>query len=92
MSPTEFLAALTWRDALDLSLLILLSYSLLRLLRGTRVIPILLSVAFFAALGFVARTLDLVAVAELLRYFLEYVIIILIVVFHQELRDRKSVV
>jgi uncharacterized protein (TIGR00159 family) len=86
LSPTEFIYALTWRDALDFGLLVLLSYSLLRLLRGTRVIPILLSVAFFAALGFVARTLDLVAVAELLRYFLEYVIIILIVVFHQELR------
>lgn len=86
MSPTEFIYALTWRDALDLGLLILLSYSLLRLLQGTRVIPILLSVAFMAALSFVARALDLVAVAELLRYFLEYVIIILIVVFHQELR------
>jgi uncharacterized protein (TIGR00159 family) len=86
MSPTDFLLALTWRDALDLGLLILLSYSLLRLLRGTRVIPILLSVAFFAAVSFVAKWLDLHAVATLLKYFLEYVIIILIVVFHQELR------
>ncbi len=86
MSPTEFLYALTWRDALDLGLLILLAYSLLRLLRGTRVVPVLLSVAFFAAISFVAKALDLVAVATLLKYFLEYVIIILIVVFHQELR------
>ena len=33
-----------------------------------------------------ARALDLVSVAALLEGFLEYVIIILIVVFHQELR------
>jgi uncharacterized protein (TIGR00159 family) len=86
VTPAEFLAALTWRDGVDLGLLILIAYSLLTLLRGTRVIPILLSVAFFATLGFVAKALDLVAVATLLRWFLEYVIVILIVVFSQELR------
>ncbi|MGB1015487.1 MAG: diadenylate cyclase, partial [Nannocystaceae bacterium] len=44
------------------------------------------SVAFFGAVAYVARALDLVAIAALIKYFLEYIFIILIVVFHQEIR------
>ena len=86
MTPQEFLAALSWRDALDFSLLLVIVYACLRLLQGTRAVPVLLSVAVFSALAAAASALDLVAVAALLKYFLEYIIIILIVVFHQELR------
>lgn len=86
MTPSEFFAAFTWRDALDFGLLFFTFYGGLRLLRGTRAVPVLLSVAFFAAVSAAARTLDLVAVAALLRYVLEYIIIILIVVFQQEIR------
>ncbi len=86
VSPSEFVAALSWSDGLDFGLLCAITYGALTLLRGTRIVPVLLSVAFFVGMSFVARSLDLVAVATLLEYFLEYVIIILIVVFHQELR------
>lgn len=86
MTPHEFIAALSWRDALDFSLLLIIVYTVLRLLTGTRALPVLLAVAAFSALAAAASALDLVAVAALLKYFLEYVIIILIVVFHQELR------
>ncbi|MEZ4381600.1 MAG: diadenylate cyclase [Nannocystaceae bacterium] len=86
MTPSEFFAAFTWRDALDFGLLYVAFYGTLRLLRGTRAVPVLLAVAFFAAIAAAARALDLVAVAALLKYVLEYIIIILIVVFHQEIR------
>ena len=86
MTPHEFIAALSWRDALDFGLLLIIVYTVLRLLTGTRALPVLLAVAAFSALAAAASALDLVAVAALLKYFLEYVIIILIVVFHQELR------
>jgi diadenylate cyclase len=86
MTPAEFIAALSWRDALDFSFLLVIVYAVLRLLQGTRALPVLLSVAVFSGLAAAASALDLVAVAALLKYFLEYVIIILIVVFHQELR------
>jgi len=82
----EILAALTWNDGLDFFLLYLVAYFSLRLLKGTRALPVLLSVLFFAIAALVAQQLDLVAIASLLKYFLEYVIIILIVVFNQELR------
>ena len=86
MTPAEFIAALSWRDALDFSILLLIVYTVLRLLQGTRALPVLLAVAVFSGLATAASALDLVAVASLLKYFLEYIIIILIVVFHQELR------
>lgn len=82
----ELLAALTWRDIVDFALLFGLAYGLLRLLKGTRALPVLVLVGVLAAAGFAARELDLVGVGVLLRYLLEYIIIILIVVFHQELR------
>lgn len=46
MTPSEFFAAFTWRDALDFGLLFFIFYGALRLLRGTRAVPVLLSVAF----------------------------------------------
>jgi len=86
VTPHEFIAALSWRDALDFGILLIVVYAGLRLVQGTRAMPVLLSVALLSGLAAVAGALDLVAVAALLKYFLEYVIIILIVVFHQELR------
>jgi len=86
MSPAEFLAALTWRDALDFGLLFAAFYAVLRALRGTRAVPLLLAVGFFGAVAATARALDLVAVAALLKYLIEYAIIIVVVVFHQEIR------
>ncbi|HEY8376643.1 MAG TPA: diadenylate cyclase [Nannocystis sp.] len=86
VTPKEFIEALTWRDGLDFGILLVLVYAGLRLLQGTRAVPVLLSVAVFGGIAAAASALDMVAVAALLRYFLEYVIIILIVVFHQELR------
>ncbi len=86
MNPAEILGALSWRDGLDFVLLLVIIYLVLRLLQGTRAVPILVAVGALAGLGFAARALDLVSVAALLEGFLEYVIIILIVVFHQELR------
>ncbi len=86
MTPAELLSAFTWRDALDFGLLFLVSYGLLRMLRGTRALPVLIAVVALGLLAWVVGALDLIGVASLLRYFFEYLIIILIVVFRQELR------
>ncbi|PRQ06404.1 diadenylate cyclase [Enhygromyxa salina] len=86
MTLADLLSALTWRDVVDFALLFVLAYAVLRQLKGTRALPVLILVALLAAAGFVARELEIVGVGVLLKYFLEYIIIILIVVFHQELR------
>lgn len=86
MNPADVLAALTWRDVIDFVLLYAVAYAVLRVLKGTRAVPVLVSVALLAAAAFVARELDFVGISVLLKSLLEYIIIILIVVFHQELR------
>lgn len=86
MNISDLIAALSWRDVVDFVLLFGIAYAALRLLKGTRAVPVLVSVALIAAAGWLARELDIVGVGVLLRYFLQYVIIILIVVFHQDLR------
>jgi diadenylate cyclase len=82
----EWLSALTWRDGLDFFLLFLIIYALLRVVQGTRAAPVLVGVAVFGVLAWIVRELDLIAVASLLRYFFESIIILLIVVFQRELR------
>ncbi len=86
MNLQELLAAFTWRDGLDFGLLVLVSYGLLRLVRRTRALPVLLALALLGLVAWVVRWLDLIGIASLLRAFFEYFIIILIVVFRQELR------
>lgn len=86
MNPQEWLSALTWRDGLDFFLLFLIIYALLRVVQGTRAAPVLAAVAGFGIVAWVVRELDLIAVASLLKYFFESVIILLIVVFQRELR------
>ncbi len=86
MNPQEWLAALTWRDALDFGLLVVIVYYLLKVVRGTRAVPVLVAVSVFGLLAWIVSQLDLIASASLLKYFFESIIILLIVVFQQELR------
>ena len=86
MNPSEWLAALTWRDALDFGLLVVIVYHLLKVVKGTRAVPVLVAVSVFGLLAWTVSKLDLIASASLLKYFFESIIILLIVVFQQELR------
>ncbi len=86
MNLQEWLAALTWRDALDFGLLVVIVYHLLKVVRGTRAVPVLVAVSVFGLLAWGVSQLDLIASASLLKYFFESIIILLIVVFQQELR------
>ena len=86
MSPTEFISAFTWRDGLDFGLLFLIAYWLLRVVQGIRAAPVLVAVASFGVLAWTVQALDLIAVASLLKYVFSSVILLVIVVFQQELR------
>ncbi len=86
MSPTELISALTWRDALDFFLLFIIAYGLLRLAKGTRAVPVLVAVASLGVLAWTVQALDLIAVATLLKYVFESLILVVIVVFQKELR------
>lgn len=86
MSPTELISAVTWRDGLDFFLLFLIAYGLLRVVQGTRAAPVLVAVACLGVVAWAVRALDLIAIASILRYVFESIIVLLIVVFQQELR------
>lgn len=86
MNPTELISAFTWRDAVDFGLLFVLAYLLLRAVQGTRVMPVLAAVAGLGVLAGIVRALDLIAMAAVLRYVFQSIILIVIVVFQQELR------
>jgi DNA integrity scanning protein DisA with diadenylate cyclase activity len=82
----DFVSAFTWKDALDFGLLFIIVYGALRVVKGTRAVPVLLAVAAFGFIAWAVNALDLIASASLLKYFFESIIILLIVVFQQELR------
>ncbi len=86
MNLQEWVQALTWRDGLDFGLLVVIVYNLLKVVRGTRAVPVLTAVSLFGLLAWIVSQLDLIASASLLKYFFESIIILLIVVFQQELR------
>lgn len=86
MTPIDFLQAIGLRDIVDLLLLWAMFYALLRLVKGTVAVPVLIIVAGIAATGWAARAMHLMGSAEVITKFLQYSIFILIIVFHQELR------
>jgi diadenylate cyclase len=86
MNLADWLSALTWKDALDFGLLFFIVYSLIRVVKGTRAVPVLVAVAGVGIVAWAVKYFDLIASASLLKYFFESVIILLIVVFQQELR------
>ncbi|RMH00176.1 MAG: TIGR00159 family protein [Deltaproteobacteria bacterium] len=82
----DLLTALSWRDVLDFVLLYVMAYGALRVVRRTRAVPVALALLVIGALAGLVRWLDLIATATVLRYFFDSFILILIVVFRQELR------
>jgi diadenylate cyclase len=80
------LAALRWRDALDILLVAGLIYRVLTLFRGTRAVQITIGLAVLAGTAMAARALDLASLGWLLDHFWSFWVVALIVVFQPELR------
>ena len=76
----------SWRDVVDILAVALIVYALLRLIRGTRAVQMVLGlVAVFLVYG-IASALNLVALREVLRTLIFYLPFGIIVLFSQELR------
>ncbi len=86
MNPGEFLELLSWQDLLDVTLIAIVFYNFLLLIRGTRAIQILVGLAFVAAVRFLARWAHLVALEELIQKFLLILPFALVVLFQPEIR------
>ncbi|MFL6229113.1 MAG: diadenylate cyclase CdaA [Pyrinomonadaceae bacterium] len=75
------------RNLLDLALVFLIVYTVLRLLRGTRAVPMAAGLAAFALLYVVAYRYDLATLEFILRGALLYLGVAIIVLFQSEIRQ-----
>jgi diadenylate cyclase len=76
----------TWRDAIDILAVALIAYTLLRLIRGTRAMQMVVGLLIVFLAYRVAVSLRLVALREVLRTLIFYLPFGIIVLFAQELR------
>src|SRR4028118_4495 len=85
---TEYLDRLREpRNLLDIALVFLIVYTVLKLLRGTRAVPMAAGIAFFALLYWIAYKRDLATLEFVLRGALIYLGLALIVPSHTEIRQ-----
>jgi diadenylate cyclase len=75
------------RNLLDLALVFLIVYTVLKLLRGTRAVPMAAGLAAFALLYLVAYRYDLATLEFILRGALLYLGVAVIVLFQTEIRQ-----
>lgn len=81
----------TWRDALDILIVAVITYALLRLIRGTRAVQMALGLlAVFVVYG-AALLFKLVALTTILKALIFYVPFAIIVLFSHELRRGLAV-
>jgi diadenylate cyclase len=76
----------TWRDAIDILAVALIAYTLLRLIRGTRAVQMVVGLVIVFLAYQVAVALRLVALREVLKSLIFYLPFGIIVLFAQELR------
>jgi len=76
----------TWRDAIDILAVALIAYTLLRLIRGTRAVQMVVGLVIVFLAYRVAVALRLVALREVLKSLIFYLPFGIIVLFAQELR------
>lgn len=75
-----------WRDAVDIAIVALLLYGVLKLIRGTRAMQMAIGLILLIVLNFLARLLDLTALETLSGQLLFYLPFAVIVLFQHEIR------
>ena len=81
-----FLQSLSWRDALDVLVVAFLLYQLLKLIRGTQAVQLLLGLGVIFAVGWAAQLLHLRLLEFIFNNGTQAIVIAAIVLFQPELR------
>ncbi len=84
--------SVTWRDAVDILVVAVLIYSLLRLIRGTRAVQMVFGIVTAFAIYEVAVFARLTAVRAVLQAVIFYLPLAVIVLFAQELRRALAAI
>jgi diadenylate cyclase len=88
MQLTEYIPAMsTLRTVLDVSLVFIIVYVVLRLLRGTRAVPTVVGMVLLGLLYWFARAQQLVTLVFVLQYAVAFIGIAIIVLFQSEIRQ-----
>jgi diadenylate cyclase len=75
-----------WRDLLDIAIVSVLIYEVLKLIRGTRAAQMALGAALLAGLLFISQIADLQTVNWLIRNMVGYIVFAAIVLFQSDIR------
>lgn len=75
-----------WLDVLDVAIAFLIIYKLLSLIKGTRAIQVLTGLVLVGLVYIISVTLGLSTVNEILSRFFNYLFIIIIIVFQDDIR------
>lgn len=88
MQFTDYIPAMsTVRTILDISLVFIIVYVLLRLLRGTRAVPTVVGMVLLGLLYWFARAQQLATLVFVLQYAVAFIGIAIIVLFQSEIRQ-----
>jgi diadenylate cyclase len=86
----DITANFKWFDVLDIAIAFFIIYQLLSLIKGTRVLQVLTGLVLVGLLYVVSVTLGLSTVNEMLSRFFNYLFIIIIIVFQDDIRKMLA--
>jgi len=83
---TDLLRGFRWQDGVDIALLAVGIYSVLKLIRGTRAVPMLIALSMVYGLYLASARLEIYTVNLLLSNVLGWAIVIVVIVFQNDIR------
>lgn len=82
----EVLSYLRWQDLLDILVVAFVIHQLISIIRGTRSVQMVAGLGVLSVVYFLAKILDLSALMWLMQTFLSSILLIVIIVFQQDIR------
>jgi diadenylate cyclase len=82
----ETFAYIRWQDIVDILVVAFVIYQLISVIRGTRSVQMVLGLGVLTAVYFLAGAMDLAALKWIMQTFLSSILIIIIIVFQQDIR------
>jgi uncharacterized protein (TIGR00159 family) len=86
MGVVELFSNFRWQDAVDITLVAILIYWVMNLIRGTRAAAMLLGLLIVWGLYFVAQRLEIFTTYTILQLLLSQILLIIVVIFQSDIR------
>ena len=83
---TEVFSYFRWQDLLDILVVAFIIHQLISIIRGTRSVQMVAGIGVIVVIYFLARILELSALLWMMETFLSSILIIVIIVFQQDIR------